>query len=201
MSTRGLALHRQIATRQSSAAEQEQQVFDSTSISSPQELVPGSPLEQPAQQSDIFRMANRGYERLRVSPHGPALPSTTVAASTVCKLVPRADQSSIIGASELDAPLNVAGVQSVEEMRVSIAAVEATRDYTEPHSPDARTLSYPPLSSRGHGPLHSRPSLGSARPRGSVASGGCIASLEDLGSVGNGLLMYMMAPQHLVAKP
>ena len=28
----------------------------------------------------------------------------------------------------------------------------------------------------------------------------CIACLEDLGSMGNGLLIYMMA-QHLVAKP
>ena len=29
----------------------------------------------------------------------------------------------------------------------------------------------------------------------------CIACMEDLRSMGNGLLIYMMAPQRLVAKP
>ena len=82
--------------------------------------------------------------------------------------MPRVGQSSIIGGTELDAPLNVAGINSVEEMRISTAPVEATPDYTEAHSPDARTLSYPPLPSRGYEPLHSPPNLGPARSRDGI---------------------------------
>ena len=146
--------------------EQEQQGLDSPSILSPQQLVSGSPLEQPAQKrTDILAIANYRYESLRVSPDGPALPSTTAAASTAYNSVPRVDQSLIIGVSELDAPLNVVGFNSVEEMRISTAPVAATHDYRETHSPDGRVLSYPPLSSRGYDPLYSRPSLGSAHPR------------------------------------
>ena len=164
MSTRGLALHRQTAIRQSSTAEQEQQGLDEPSILSPEQLVP--PLEQPAQKrSAIFAVTNHRYENLRASPDGPALPSTTAATSTEYNSMLREDQSSIIGASELDAPLNVAGVKSVEGMRISTAPVAATHDYREIQSLDPRVLSYPPLSSRGYDLLHCRPSLGSAHPR------------------------------------
>ena len=166
LSTRGLALHRQTAISQSSATEQEQQDLDSTSISSPQQPVPGSPLGNPAQKgSDIFAIANHRYENLRASPDGPALPATTSTASTTYNSMPRVGQSSIIGTSELNAPQNVAGFNSVEAMRISTAPVEATHDYRETHSLDARTLSFPPLPSRGYEPLHSPPNLGPARLR------------------------------------
>lgn len=166
MSTRGLALHKKTAISQSSAAEQEQQGLDSTSISSPQQLVRGSPLEQPAKKrSAIFAITNHRYESLRALADGPDLPSTTAATSTAYNSMLRVDQSSIIGASEPDAPLNVAGVNSVEKSPLRTTRTEATHDDMETYSSDASTLSSPPLSSRGYEPLRSPPNLGPAGPR------------------------------------
>ena len=67
----------------------------------------------------------------------------------------RAEQSLTAGASELDAPPGVPGVNSVEKTRMRTTPVEATQDYMEVHSPDANTLSYLPPLLHGSTPLHS----------------------------------------------
>ena len=160
MSTRGLALHAQTIGGQSSAAEQELQDPHSTSISGPQHFIPQSTSQQAAQiQSDTFAIAKHHHGSHGASLDGPALPLTTAASSIVYNSIPRVDQSSIIGASELDAPLNVAGFNSVEKTRLRTTPTEATHDYSETDSSDASTLSYIPPWSRGYprlGPIDSR---------------------------------------------
>ena len=74
------------------------------------------------------------------------------------------EQSPAAGASELDAPLNVPGVETVEEMRLWATSAEATHDYMKT-SPDTSTLFHLPPSSRAYGPLHSPPSLGPIHSR------------------------------------
>lgn len=160
MSTRGLTLRRQ------TAAEQELQDSDSMSISSPQQFVPGSPLELPAQHSlNAFAIAKHLHESHLASPDGPALPPTTAASSIAYNSMLRIQQSSSASASEVDALLNLPGVNSVEKTRIRTIPAEATHDYMKTHSFDANTLSYVPPSSRGYNQLHNPPSLGPVHPR------------------------------------
>ena len=160
LSTRRLTLRRQTAVVESSTAEQELQ--DSDSIQFVQEL----PLEQPAQHSlDTFAIAKHLHESHRASPDGLPLPPTTAASSIAYDSMLRVQQSSSAGAWELDALLNVPGVNSVEKSRIRTTPAEATHEYLKTYSSDLTTLSYVPPSSRRYDQLHSPPSIGPVHPR------------------------------------
>ena len=155
MSTRGFAPHRQTAVVQPPTAEQEpqEQEPDSTPVSSSQLVVQGTPLEQPTQNSsdtflgaDVLSCTAPVHESNRDKPDSPTLPPTTAAYSTAYISMLRGDQPSITDASRLDAPPNELGVNSVEKLRMRTAAVEATHDYRESHSPDASAISFLPIS-------------------------------------------------------
>ena len=77
----------------------------------------------------------------------------------------RVEQSSSGGASELDAPLDVSGINSVKETLTRTTPAEATHDYMGTRSRDAGTLSYLPPPSRGYDPLYSPSSLEPVHPR------------------------------------
>ena len=120
-----------------------------------QQVVQGPPVEQYAQRtSDTFNV-------------------TTVYACTASGCYAFFDTSATLSkhlheshrALELGIPLNVAGVNSVEEMRTSTTPAEFTHDYMQPHPPDKDMFPYVPSSSRGYDSLRSPPSLGPVHPR------------------------------------